>query len=90
MDTLRLAKTALQPNKTVRSHTLSDLYQLAAGAPLAGAHDALADAKAVATVSGSATARLLVKYGIFAAIIDCSGAGLALVDRDVWSRPTLV
>lgn len=88
VDTLHLAKTALQANKTVRSHTLPDLYQLAAGVPLVAAHDALADAKAVATVSGSTTARL-VKLHLHC-INGCLGAGLALVDRDVRSRPTLV
>lgn len=51
VDTLLLARRTLQSDSAVGSHKLSDLYRLAAGRSLVSAHDALADAKAVATVS---------------------------------------
>eukprot|EP01043_Picozoa_sp_COSAG02_P001941 COSAG02_NODE_43_length_45989_cov_93.430181_12_plen_232_part_00 len=51
VDTLHLARVALKAEKAVSSHTLENLYQLATGTSLDDAHDALADAKAVATVS---------------------------------------
>lgn len=51
VDTLQLARSTLRAKGTIRSYALRDLYQLATGTPLVGAHDAHADAKAVATVS---------------------------------------
>ena len=51
VDTLHLARGALKADEAIQSHTLANLYQLAAGTALDGEHDALADAKAVATVS---------------------------------------
>jgi DNA polymerase III epsilon subunit-like protein len=103
VDTLRLARHTLKSDEDVSSHTLEDMYRLATGMPLTDAHDALCDAKAVAAVRGeqpTSTAHcqreLERSRAAMESTSDCAGcrlavigAGMVLVSRGAWRRPTL-